>query len=69
MRMTVITNEAGEVIGTARYRVEDATGSGGAGGPIAGPEHAAHDIEVPEELRKIEDVGELHRKLQGLLKK
>jgi hypothetical protein len=67
MRMTVITDSAGEVVGTARQSVEGAPGSG-AGGPTAGPDHTIHDVEVPDDVEHIEDVGELHRRLQGLLR-
>jgi hypothetical protein len=66
MRMTVITNQAGEIVGTARQSVEGAPGSG-SGGPVAGPEDTIHDVEVPEDLEQIEDVGELHRRLQSLI--
>jgi hypothetical protein len=37
------------------------------GGPVAGPEHTLHDVEVPEDVEGIEDVGELHSRLQSLL--
>jgi hypothetical protein len=66
MRMTIITNKAGEVVGTASHRVEGVTGSG-TGGPTAGPEHTLHDVEVPEDLERIQDVAELHGRLQSLL--
>jgi hypothetical protein len=68
MKMTVITNTAGQIVGTAHHGVEGEPGAG-AGGPIAGPEQTVHIIEVPEELEAVEDAGELHRKLQGLLRR
>ncbi len=68
MKMTVITDKAGEIVGTAHHDVEGRPGAG-VGGPIAGPEQTANVIEVPKELEQVEDVGELHRELRRLLKK
>jgi hypothetical protein len=61
------TARAGQIVGTAHRGVEGEPGAG-IGGPIAGPEQTVHVIEVPEELEAVEDAGELHSKLQSLLK-
>lgn len=66
MKMTVITDKAGKIVGAAHHGVEGQPGAG-TGGPVAGPEQTVHVIEVPEELEKVEDAGELHNKLQTLL--
>jgi hypothetical protein len=67
MKMIVITDKAGQIVGTAHHGVEGEPGAG-VGGPIAGPEQTVHVIEVPEELEAVEDAGELHSRLQSLLK-
>jgi hypothetical protein len=66
MKMTVIRDKAGKVVGAARHGIEGRSGAGD-GGPVAGPEQTVHVIEVPGELEKIEDAGELHSQLQSLL--
>jgi hypothetical protein len=66
MKMTVITDKAGKIVGAAYHGVGGQPGAG-AGGPVAGPEQTVHVIEVPEELERVEDAGELHNKLQTLL--
>jgi hypothetical protein len=68
MKMTVITDKAGKIVGTARLGVEAQPGAG-AGGPVAGPEQTVRVIDVPAELESVEDAGELHRRLQALLDK
>jgi len=67
MKITVITDAAGKIVGTAHHDFEGKPGAG-TGGPTAGPEQTVHVIEVPEELGTVKDAGELHSKLQGLLK-
>jgi hypothetical protein len=66
MKMTVITDKAGKIVGTARQGVAGQPGAG-AGGPVAGPEQTVHVIDVPEELENVEDAAELHDRLQTLL--
>jgi hypothetical protein len=66
MKMTVITDKAGTIVGTARQGAEGQPGAG-AGGPVAGPDQTVHVIDVPEELENVEDAGELHSRLQTLL--
>jgi hypothetical protein len=66
MKMTVITDKAGKIVGAAHHGLEGKQGAG-AGGPIAGPEQTAHVIEVPAELQQVEEAGELHSRLQSLL--
>jgi hypothetical protein len=66
MKMTVITDKAGNIVGAAHHDVQGQPGAG-AGGPVAGPEQALHVIEVPEELENFEDAGELHNQLRTFL--
>jgi hypothetical protein len=68
MKMTVIKDKAGNIVGTAHHGVEGNPGAG-VGGPIAGPEQTVDVIDVPAELEQVEDAGELHSKLRDLLKK
>jgi hypothetical protein len=62
MKMTVITDERGNIVGTAGQGKKSNPESG-TGGPVAGPGQLLHEIEVPKELVGVEDVDELHRKL------
>jgi hypothetical protein len=66
MKMTVITDKAGNIVGTARQGVEGQPGAG-AGGPVAGPEQTVHVIDVPADRESVEDAAELHSRLQTLL--
>jgi len=66
MKMTVITDRSGKIVGAARHGIEGQSGAG-AGGPVAGPEQTAHIIDVPDDLEQVEDAGDLHDKLQTLL--
>lgn len=66
MRMTVITDKGGAVVGTARLDVAG-PGGAGAGGPIAGPEQTVHVIDVPDDLADVDDASELHDKLRTIL--
>jgi hypothetical protein len=66
MKMTVITDKAGKIVGTAHYGVQSQSGAG-TGGPVAGPDQTVHVIDVPAELESVQDAGELHSQLQALL--
>jgi hypothetical protein len=62
MKITVITDKQGNIVGTAgkpASRKPDA----GTGGPVAGPGQSVREVEVPSELHGVEDVAELHRRL------
>jgi hypothetical protein len=62
MKMTVITDERGNILGTAGQG-KKSNPDAGTGGPVAGPGQLLQEIEVPKELQGVEDVSELHRKL------
>jgi hypothetical protein len=62
MRMVVITDTGGNVVGTAR-EVSDADPAVGNGGPTAGPSQSLHLLDVPDEVANIGDVRELHNRL------
>jgi len=66
MKMIVITDRAGKIVGAAHHGVEGEPGAG-VGGPIAGPEQTVDVIEVPKELEQVEDVDHLHSELRRLL--
>jgi hypothetical protein len=68
MKITVITGTGGKVIATARH-VETKKPEAGNGGFVAGRGQSVHVIELPKELEKIEDAGELHRRLKELVSK
>ena len=65
MRMTVITDQDGNVVGAAGQG-EGRSGAG-AGGPVAGPGQKIHVIDVPTELEEVEDAGEFHDGLRSLV--
>jgi hypothetical protein len=67
VKITVITDKTGKVVGTA-HRIKGKPGAG-EGGPVAGPDQTVHVIDLPAELEKIEDAAELHRKLRSHLGK
>jgi hypothetical protein len=62
MKITVITGQDGEIVGTARHG--DGKAGVGNGSPIAGPGQTAHEIELPSHFEKIESVDEYHRALK-----
>ena len=66
MKVTVITDKTGNVVGTAHFENKPGAGHGG---PIAGPNQAVQVIDLPAELEKVEDAAEFHRKLQSHLGK
>ena len=65
MKITVITDRRGKVIGTAG---QSRQGEAGAGGPIPGPGEKAHDMELPSALKNIKLPDELHRALEKHLR-
>jgi hypothetical protein len=64
MKITVVTGKAGKILGTAHHG-QAAKPEAGDGGPIAGPGQSVHVIDLPHELEKVEDAGELNRQLKG----
>ena len=65
MKITVITDKKGKIIGTAHHGVRGKPETG-QGGPVAGPGQKVHVIELPSELEKA-NAGELHKKLKAHL--
>ncbi len=57
MKVTVITDEAGTVLGTNRHAD---SGEGGAGRLVAGPGQIAHEIELTEAMEKSDSAETLH---------
>jgi hypothetical protein len=67
VKITVITDKTGKVVGTA-HSIKSKPGAGD-GGPVAGPDQTVRVIDLPAELEKVENAAELHRKLQNHLGK
>jgi hypothetical protein len=67
MRMVVITDSGGNVVGTAR-EVSDADPAVGNGGPSAGPGQSVHLLDVPDEVANIGDAQELHARLGEIVR-
>lgn len=63
MKITVVTERGGQIVGTAHY-VRSANPAAGHGGPIAGPGQSVHVIDLPSELEGIRDAKEFHRRLK-----
>jgi hypothetical protein len=63
MKIFVITNEHGKVIGTARAHERGTEGPSG-GRPISARGQRVHEITLPTELQAIRDVRELHNALE-----
>jgi hypothetical protein len=66
MKLTVITDQHGEIIGTAR-QLEEESAEAGDGGPIAGPDQSSQVIDLAEEPETTEDPEEFYRQLKGQL--
>jgi hypothetical protein len=64
MKITVVTGHGGKIVGTAHHGVKGKP-EAGEGGPVAGPGQAVHVIDLPNELERLDDAGELHRRLRG----
>jgi len=67
MKMFVITNKDGKVIGTARP-AEGSEGGPRGGRPIAGENQRVHELEIPTELATSRDVRQLHESLEAYLR-
>jgi hypothetical protein len=67
MKITVITDDRSNIVGTAGKRASTKP-EAGTGGPIAGPRQSIREIELPKELAGVEDIVELYPKLQQHLK-
>lgn len=66
MRITVITDNKGEVIATQRdYTSKDNLQAK----LFAGPNQTLHEIEVPDEFGNIRDPGELHNRVKSHMQK
>jgi hypothetical protein len=68
MKITVITDDRGNIVGTAGMQASTKP-EAGTGGPIAGPGQLVREIELPKELVGVEDVVEVYRRLHQHLKK
>ena len=62
MKITVITDDRGNVVGTAGTSASTKPDAG-TGGPVAGPGQSIREIELPKGLAGVNDVAELHHKL------
>ena len=64
MKMTVITDKDGTIVGTAREGDPNKP-EAGAGGPLAGPDQSIHVIDLPNDLENVADASELHRRIKS----
>lgn len=62
MKITVITDDLGNIVGTAG-KPASTKPDAGTGGPVAGPGQSIRHIDLPKELSGVTDVAELHQKL------
>ena len=63
MKITVITDQEGRILGTARQMRPSHEGQAAAG-LIAGPGQTIRDIELPRQLEEIESPEALHAALE-----
>lgn len=68
MKITVITDELGNIVGTAG-KPASTKPDAGTGGPVAGPRQSIREVELPKGLAGVEDAAELHRQLADHLAK
>ena len=54
MKITVVTDRDGKIVGTAHHG-HTSKPEAGDGGPIAGPGQSTHVIDLPRELEGVED--------------
>ena len=64
MKMTVITDKDGKIVGTAREGDPNKP-EAGIGGPLAGPDQSIHVIDLPKDLETFDDASELHRRIES----
>jgi hypothetical protein len=69
MRMTVITNESGQVMGTHRHEQGEPRRGQPRFSILAGPGQTKHEIELPAELEGIGSAEELHKRLEEYLRR
>jgi hypothetical protein len=62
MKITVITDDLGNIVGTAG-KPASIKPEAGTGGPVAGPGQSVREVDLPKGLAGVEDVAELHNKL------
>ena len=68
MRLLVITNRQGSVIGTARVTESKDANTPSGGRPVPGDGQQVHEIALPAELHHIRSAHELHREVTKLMK-
>lgn len=66
MKLQVLVNTAGDVLGTARFVPVE--GGPTAGGIVAGAGQLVQEVEVPDNFANL-SADELHTKVKGLLPK
>lgn len=64
MKITVVTDQSGKVLGTARDRPADGQP---VARPIAGPGQSIHELDLPSHLEAVESADALHSALERLL--
>jgi hypothetical protein len=69
MRYTIITDEAGKLVGTVKGDVLSEKQGDVEVTLIAGPGQQMHQIDVEDEIAEITDADELHKKLAPHLSK
>jgi len=67
VKLTVIADQNGEIISTARQLREGDSAAGG-GGPVAGPDQTVYELDLPDELNQIADADEFHARVKGYVR-
>jgi hypothetical protein len=63
MKITLVTDHSGKLVGTIRGHELSAKKDGVEAGVMASPGHKLHQIEVDDSFGRITDAAELHQKL------
>lgn len=68
MRLLVMTDQHGKVIGTARMTESTDANMPFGGRPVAGDGHTIHEITLPPELHNCRSAQELHAEVSKLIR-
>ncbi|HTF45752.1 MAG TPA: hypothetical protein VK641_17730 [Terriglobales bacterium] len=63
MKISIITDHNGALVGTIRGHETSAKLEGMTAGVLLGPGQKIHHVDVPEDLAKLESADEFHAKL------
>ena len=66
MKLRVLVDAKGRVLGTQQITAMPAEGD--AAGLLAGPGQTLHEVEIPDDIARLADLKELHRRVKMRLR-